>query len=589
MNANSEPVYILGISCFYHDSAAALIKDGVLVAAASEERFTRKKHDDGFPANAARFCLERAGITIEQVSYVGFYDKPLLKFERVLKSFVSTWPFGYIPFLKAIPSWLRTKLFTPRVIKAELGYIGPVYFAEHHMSHAASAFYVSPFKDAAVLTVDGVGEWATASWGRGMGSQITIEEEMHYPDSLGLFYSLVTHYLGFKPNDAEYKVMGLAPYGTPRYVDRLKRCITIHADGSTSIHPRIARHYYNVRGLERVLAHFLEIPPRTPESELEQIHKDIAASLQSLTNEAMVKMATYVRERTGAENLCMAGGVALNCVANSEILRTAGFKNMWIQPAAGDAGGALGAAFWIWHHVLGKPRSFEMRHCFWGPEWSDAYVEELLKQRGIPYDTYDPDTLVKKTAELIAGNEIVGWFQGRMEWGPRSLGARSILADARNKENWQRVNLKIKFRESFRPFAPSVLAERSAEYFDFPRESPYMLFTAPVRNDAVPAVTHVDKTARLQTVSKETPLFHELIAAFDKLTGCPVIINTSFNVRSEPIVCSPEDALDTFFKTDMDYLVLGTMLVDKKACGAFASDIDRAAHTVARRERTQFV
>ncbi len=606
MNINFKltgPTYVLGLSFFYHDSAAALVKDGQLIAAAHEERFTRKKHDDSFPNRAIAYCLKEAGIKEEQISYVAFYDKPLLKFERILTSFIKSWPYGCKMWLKAMPVWLKEKLWTKEAIRKNLaGYQGAIYFTEHHVSHAASSFFVSPFEKAAILTVDGVGEWATTTWGIGDKNKIELKQEIHFPDSLGLFYSIITYYLGFKPNSAEYKVMGLAPYGQPVYADLLKDLIEIYEDGSFKINSRVFKSYYELDGFEKELEKRFGFGKRKADDKLEQHHKDLAASLQVITNEAMVKMARYVQQKSKMENLCLAGGVALNCVANSEILKHSGFKNIFIQPAAGDAGGALGAAYYVWHQVLDRSRSFEMKHCFYGPQFSDEEIKSFIEQKNVKAERLGDEELFTRVAKLIADQAVIGWFQGRMEWGPRALGARSIIADARNKTNWQRVNLKIKFRESFRPFAPSVLEEDVSDWFDVPipklnrsltstplassRLGPqtmsgsgnlisgedlmsasgrYMLFTAQVKKDSIPAVTHLDGSARLQTVDKENnPRYHRLISEFKKLTGCPVIINTSFNVRGEPIVCTPEDAFNTFIKTDIDYLVLGNYLLDKK-------------------------
>ena len=561
----NDNTYILGISCFYHDSAAVLLKNGELVAAAQEERFTRKKNDDSFPKNAINFCLSWEGISADCISYVGFYDKPLLKFERIIESFVKSWPGDYNMFVKAVPMWLKDKLGIKNRIKKELGYSGAVYFCEHHMSHAASSFFVSPFNEAAILTVDGVGEWATTSFGLGKGNSIELVKQIDYPDSLGLFYSLFTHYLGFKSNSAEYKVMGLAPYGKPKYAEKLKKLLQIYNDGSFKLNRRYFKSFYSIEKIEKELAEIFGVKRRAPGEPLEQFHKDIAASLQVVTNEVMVKMANFIRKETSMENICLAGGVALNCVANSEILKKCGFKNIFIQPAAGDAGGALGAAYYVWNQVLGNARKFEMRHAFWGPCYSNREIEAFLKSKGTEYQFFSEQDLAEKIAKLIADQNVVGYLSGRMEWGPRALGARSILADPRNKENWQRVNLKIKFRESFRPFAPSVLNEDSLSYFNI-NNSPYMLFIANVKRDDIPAVTHVDGTARIQTVdSVSNPKYHNLLAEFKKLTGCPVLINTSFNIRGEPIVCSPEDAFNTFIKTDIDFLVLENFLIDKNS------------------------
>lgn len=562
----AKPFYILGISCLYHDSAAALLCDGRLVAAAQEERFSRKKQDDSFPVQAVQFCLSQAGITIDEVSAVGFYDKPLLKFERILSSFVDIWPYGYSSYMEAVPMWLRNKLWIKNTIRKELNYTGKIYFANHHLSHAASAFFVSPFDSAAIITIDGVGEWSTTSYGVGKGNVVNLHKEIDYPDSLGMFYSVITHFLGFKPNSAEYKVMGLAPYGVNRYGEQLSQLITVFEDGSFLLNKKYFRNLYDLASVEDKLEELFGFKKRSPGEPLEQHHKDLAASLQSLTNDIVVLIARHVQRETGMTDLCMAGGVALNCVANSEILRQTDFKRIFIQPAAGDAGGALGVAYCIWHMVMGKKERFEMTHAYWGPAYSDSVIKQFLDERELPYVEYkDDDTLTQDVAGLLDKGGVIGWLQGRMEWGPRSLGARSILADPRNKDNWQRVNLKIKFRESFRPFAPSVLLEHATEYFNFSGPSPYMLFVADVVKEGIPAVTHVDKTARLQTVSKEgSPLFYKLIQNFYDLTGCPVVINTSFNVRGQPIVCTPLDAFNTFMETDMDHLVMGRYMLDKQ-------------------------
>ena len=557
--------YILGISCYYHDSAAVLIKNGQLIAAAQEERFTRKKHDESFPANAIKFCLTYEGINIKDIYCVGFYDKPLLKFERIVEGFIKSWPQDYKMFIRAMPMWLKDKLWVKNKIKKELNYKGPIYFSEHHMSHAASTFFVSPFKEAAILTVDGVGEWATTAFGLGRGNKIDMIKEINYPDSLGLFYSFFTYYLGFKPNSGEYKIMGLAPYGRPIYEDKIRRLISVFSDGSFKLSPTIFKSFYETGNIEKKFENIFSQPRRSSSDKLEQFHKDIAASIQKITNEIMVTMANYIYKETGANSLCLAGGVALNCVANSHILKNTPFKKIFIQPAAGDAGGALGAAYYIWHQIFKNERNFVMEHANWGPKFSNEEIKEFLDKKDVEYKFMDYDQLLKTTADLVNKQNVIGWFQGRMEWGPRALGNRSILADPRNKENWQRVNLKIKFRESFRPFAPSVIQDYASEFFDFPFPSPYMLFVAGVKTDSIPAVTHVDKTARLQTVSsKSNPLYYRLLEEFRDLTGCPVLINTSFNIRGEPIVCTPEDAFSTFIKTDIDYLILGNFILDKE-------------------------
>jgi carbamoyltransferase len=558
---------ILGISCFYHDAAAAVIRDGQLVAAAQEERFTRKKHDASFPIHALRYCLTEAGITAQELDYVGFYDKPILKFERILLSAIATFPKGLLPFVTAMPVWLKEKLWIPQLIRSQVEYDGPILFSGHHHSHAASAFLVSPFQKAAILTIDGVGEWETTTYGIGENNDIRILRRIHFPHSLGLLYSAFTYYLGFKVNSAEYKVMGLAPYGTPRYYDLImSELLSPKEDGSYKM---AMRYFGYVDGLRMINEQFDKLfgrPPREPESVLEQFHKHVAASVQKVTNELMVRMARHLYAQTKTENLCLAGGVALNCVANSRILAETPFRNIFIQPAAGDAGGAVGVAYYIYNTILKNERNFRMEHAFLGPEYSDFEISSYLDGLGVPYRKLEGYDLLRETARLINEQNVVGWFQGRMEWGPRALGNRSILADARNPENQSKVNLKIKFRESFRPFAPAVIAEKSNDYFELDQSSPYMLLTAQVREDRrhIPAVTHVDGSARLQTVSKEqNPLFYELLNEFDRQTGCPVVINTSMNVRGEPIVCSPHDAFKCFIRTEMDYLVMGSYLLSK--------------------------
>jgi carbamoyltransferase len=559
---------ILGISCFYHDSAAALLKDGKLVAAAQEERFTRKKHDQDFPVNAVRYCLQEGRIQTKDLDYIGFYDKPFIKFERLLTTYIATFPRSLPSFLKSMPIWLKEKLWLPRKIREELGDKGELLFIEHHLSHAASAFLVSPFSEAAILTADGVGEWETTTTGMGSENTLTLNQSIHFPHSLGLLYSAFTYYLGFKVNSAEYKVMGLAPYGKPVYADLiLKNLVSLQNDGSFRLNMKYFGYDYGLTMTNKRFHELFGAPPREQESTLTQFHKDLAASIQYVTDEIMVRMTKNLYEKTKCENLCLAGGVALNCVSNSKILASSGFRNMFIQPAAGDAGGAVGAAFYIYNMLLNNKRTYSWSHNFLGPEYSDENIERVLKQLGIVYEKNTQQDILKKTAHFIADQNVVGWFQGRMEFGPRSLGARSILADARNPENFSRVNLKIKFRESFRPFAPTVMLEKMKDYFEFNQSSPHMLFVAQVRPDkrTIPAVTHVDGSARLQTITREDhPLFYDLISEFEGLTGCPVIINTSFNVRGEPIVCSPIDAIKCFFRTDMDYLVIGSFILDKR-------------------------
>lgn len=561
---------ILGVSCYYHDSAAALLVDGEVVAAAQEERFSRKRHDQDFPTHAVRYCLEEAGLSASDLDYVGFYDKPLLKFERILTTYVATWPRSYRSFLMATPLWLKEKLWTPHNLREHLtGYGGDILFTEHHMSHAASAFFASPFDEAAILTVDGVGEWATATWGVGRDTNVQLLHHIDFPHSLGLLYSAFTYFLGFKVNSAEYKVMGLAPYGEPRFTDLVfKELVHLMEDGSFWLNLDYFDYPHGLRMTGKKMEALFGIPTRQPESELEQVHKDIAASLQVVTEEIMVRMANHVHRETGLDRLCLAGGVALNCVANGRILREAPFKELYIQPAAGDAGGALGVAYQIHHAVAGKPRSKPMKDAYLGPAFDDAAIEAVVKRYGVKHRRLERDELLQETARLIDEQNVVGWFQGRMEFGPRALGNRSIIADARNADNRDKVNLAIKFRESFRPFAPSTLEESASEWFALNgTPSPYMLLVADVHENkrTIPAVTHVDGSARIQTVRRsENPLYYDLIKAFGDRTGCPVIINTSFNVRGEPIVCTPEEAFLCFMRTNMDHLVMGSFHLDKK-------------------------
>ncbi len=589
----SSTTYILGVSAYYHDSAACLIKDGQIIAAAQEERFTRKKHDFDFPANAIQYCLESAGVTAEQITYVGFYDKPLLKFERILLTYISYAPFGIRSFLKAMPIWLKQKLFIKWLILEHLpDFSGEVLFAQHHESHAASAFLPSPFRKAAILTMDGVGEWATSSYGHGHDNQIRLLGELHFPHSLGLLYSAFTYYVGFRVNSGEYKLMGLAPYGEPKYVDKIKgHLIDIKPDGSFKLNMS----YFNYcAGLTMTNARFHRLfggSPRKSESALTQRDMDLARSIQDVTEEIMLLMADYVYTETREPNLCLAGGVALNCVGNGKILRKSKFKNIWIQPAAGDAGGALGVALYIWHQFLGNPRtaddhSDKQRGSYLGPDFDEQTIQSFLEEGAYPYEKVDHKDLAVRVARLIADHNIIGFFQGRMEFGPRALGARSIIADARSEKMQSVLNLKIKFRESFRPFAPSVLDERKEEYFDISSSSPYMLLVAQlqegkvvtqskqshlsglnklkVKRSEVPAITHVDYSARLQTVDGVfNPIYYDVIKAFEALTDCPLIINTSFNIRGEPIVCTPEEAYRCFMCTDMDCLVLGDYILSK--------------------------
>ena len=587
---------ILGLSAFYHDSAAALIVDGRIVAAAQEERFTRKKHDAGFPAQAVEYCLNEAGLTAGQLDYVGFYDKPLLKFDRLLETYLAYAPAGFVSFARAMPAWLKQKLHLPREIRRRLhgAYQRRLVFTEHHESHAASAFFPSPFESAAILTIDGVGEWATASYGVGRGNRITLSHELRFPHSLGLLYSAFTYFCGFRVSSGEYKLMGLAPYGEPRFADEIRRHIVdVKPDGSL----RLNMEYFNYcAGLTMTSARMEQLfggPPRSPDDPITQREMDLAASVQQVTEEIVLRMAAHVHRQTGESNLCLAGGVALNCVANGRLLREGPFERIWIQPAAGDAGGALGVALFTWHQLLGNERAVNpddsMRGALLGPRFSDDQIRAVLDEHQARYTHYDDEAaLCGRVAVAIAGGAVVGWFQGRMEFGPRALGGRSIIGDARSSEMQSRMNLKIKFRESFRPFAPAVLHDRLSDYFDIrPGEpSPYMLLVAQVsaahhrtagdagmpqgldklkvlRSD-VPAITHVDYSARVQTVdAARHGRFHRLLETFASQTGTPVIINTSFNVRGEPIVCTPADAYRCFMATDIDLLVVEGFVLEK--------------------------
>lgn len=587
-------MYILGISCFYHDSAAALIKDGHIVAAAQEERFTRKKHDDNFPHGAVQFCLKQAGIDVGQIDYVAFYEKPLVKFERLLRTYFAYAPFGLNSFMKAIPQWIRKKLWMPELIMDSLkGFKGKIIYPEHHESHAAAAFFPSPYSEAAFLTIDGVGEWTTTSFGIGKGNQVTIDYEIHFPHSLGLLYSAFTYYTGFKVNSGEYKVMGLAPYGEPKYVDLIyKHIIDLKEDGSFKLN----MDYFNfAAGLTMTNDKFHQLfggPPREPETWMTQREMDLARSVQVVTEEIMMRIAKHIRKVTGQKRLCLAGGVALNCVANGKLLKEKVFDDIWIQPAAGDAGSALGAALFVWHQYLGNPRTCNetddtQQGSYLGPNYSDEYIDAFLKNKNIPHTKLTRPAMIDKISDALAQEKVVGWFQERMEFGPRALGSRSIIGDARSAKMQSVMNLKIKYRESFRPFAPSVLREKVDEYFDMNYDSKYMLLVADVKEEkripmteeqqklfgieklniprsGIPAVTHIDYSARIQTVHKDTHgAYYELIHAFYEKTGCPVIVNTSFNVRGEPIVCTPEDAFRCFMRTEMDYLVLGNYVLDK--------------------------
>jgi carbamoyltransferase len=584
---------ILGISCFYHDSAACLVRSGKIIAAVQEERFSRKKHDPRFPINAIKSCLKEAGITIEDVDHVVYYDKPFLTFERLLMSYLTVAPRGLRSWLEAMPLWLGQKLNIPKVIRRETGYKGDVLFTEHHEAHAASAFYPSPFDEAAILTMDGVGEWATASYGLGKGKDLALFKELHFPDSLGLLYSAFTYFTGFRVNSGEYKLMGLAPYGEPRYRDKiLSELVDLKEDGSI----RLDLSYFDfLGGLRMTNNRFSQLfggPPRKPETEITQREMDIAASIQSVTEEAVMKMARHVHKETNQRNLCLAGGVALNCVANGWVLREGPFENIWIQPAAGDAGGALGAALSVWHRYLGNERAKANGHdsqkgSYLGPAFANEEIEAFFDSKSYPYHGLNADNRSRIIAEQINQGKIVGYMAGRMEFGPRALGARSILGDPRREDTQTVMNLKIKYRESFRPFAPSVLEEKAAEYFDIDKPSPYMLLVADVKAEIrhpqplkdgmpmlerlkakrsdIPAVTHLDYSARLQSVNKrDKPDYHAVISEFEKLTGCAVIVNTSFNVRGEPIICTPEDAYRCFMRTEMDVLVIENCMLFKE-------------------------
>lgn len=588
---------ILGISALYHDSAAALIVDGKIVAAAQEERFTRKKHDSAFPKKAIEYCCREAEITHDEIDYVAFYEKPYLKFERLLETYVAYAPKGFTSFRQAMPVWLREKLHTRRVIRKGLGkkYDGPIVFLEHHEAHAGSAFFPSPFDEAAILTVDGVGEWATSTIGVGQGNKIKILQEQRFPHSLGLLYSAFTYYCGFQVNSGEYKLMGLAPYGNPAYVDKIKEhLLDIKEDGSF----RMDMQYFNYcEGLTMTGKKFDKLfgrPPRKGETELDQFYADVAASVQQVTEELMLAMARHAKKITGKNKLCLAGGVALNCVANGEILREGPFDEIWIQPAAGDAGGALGAAQVVWFHYLNNERVAggvgDQGNSWLGPAFGLNETKEFLDQEGAVYEVCADETeLCEMVAQLIADENVIGWFQERMEFGPRALGARSILGDARSEKMQRTMNLKIKFRESFRPFAPVILREKVDEYFkmDPNQDSPYMLLVAPLdeskrtklnekdslleglkklnqKRSVVPAITHVDMSARVQTVDERHNAYYKLVKTFYRNEGSPVLINTSFNVRGEPIVCTPENAFRCFMGTNMDVLVLGQVILRKE-------------------------
>ena len=573
-------MYILGLSCFYHDAAACLLRDGQIVAAAEEERFSRKKHDSGFPDHAVRYCLEAGGITADELDYVVFYEKPMLKFERIAASYAATFPRSRGVFVRAMRSWLGEKLWVRGHIRRRLGFGGPILFGEHHLSHAASAYFPSPYADAAIVTADGVGEWDSATVGIGHGLKVELTEEIHYPHSLGLLYSAFTAYLGFEVNEGEYKVMGMAAYGQPKYVDEVRRLIDLKPDGSFRLDMRYLGYHHSLRSYNQA---FVELfgPPRTMDTDLDPKYMDIAASIQAITEEAMLGLARRARELSGSKNLCMAGGVALNVLANARVLREAGFDNLWVQPAAGDSGGCIGAATYLYHTVLGREQRSTMDHAYLGPGYSNETIHTLLNELDVPFIQLADHKIAPTVARILADGNIIGWFQGRMEFGPRALGARSILANPTEPGMKDKINAKIKHRELFRPFAPSVLREAASTYFDFDgrnpdRESPFMLLVARVLQDKarlVPAITHADGTARVQTVGREqNPLYYSLIEEFGKLTGVPVLVNTSFNVRGEPIVCTPAEAFNSFSHTDLDYLVMGNALIpaaSKRKLGAY--------------------
>ena len=592
---------ILGISAFYHDSAAALVEDGRITAAAQEERFTRKKHDSGFPAHAVDYCLGHCGAALEDIDFVAFYDKPFLKFERLLETYVAFAPKGFLSFRTAMPVWLKEKLFQKTLLRNKLAKHAPEFdwenrllFTEHHQSHAASAFYPSPFEKALILTMDGVGEWATTSLGRGDGNRVEMMKEIHFPHSLGLLYSAFTYYTGFKVNSGEYKVMGLAPYGDPRFAQAiLDNLIDVKADGSFRLDLSYFDYCTGLRMTNDKFHALFGAPPRDPESLLTQRDMDLAASIQAVTEEVVLRLGRAGAAETGYRDLCLAGGVALNCVANGRLLREGCFDHIWVQPAAGDAGGALGAALAAYHHFQGRPRTLDgamdsMHGALLGPDFPQDEIERRLTAAGARFTTVSDQAVIADTADALSTGKAVGWFQGRMEFGPRALGARSILGDPRRPEMQKTLNLRVKFRESFRPFAPSVLREDVADWFEIDADSPYMLMVADVKKEhrvemtadeealfgidklnvprsTIPAVTHVDYSARIQTVHAESnPRYHALISAFKEKTGCPVIVNTSFNVRGEPIVCTPEDAFRCFMGTDIEILVAGNCYLRKE-------------------------
>ncbi len=570
-------MYILGISCFYHDSSAALLKNGQVVAAAQEERFSRKKHDTRFPKNAIKWCLEKEGIGIEDIKYIGFYEKPFLKFERVLSQHLEMFPKSLKTFVSSLPSWINEKLRVPKIIKKELGYKGPILFVEHHLSHAASAFLVSPFKKSAILTIDGVGEWNTTTYGVGEENEITLQKSIDFPHSLGLLYSTITAYLGFSVNNSEYKVMGLSPYGIMDreknvFYKKLKQIIDVKNDGSYRLDLSYFKYHYADRMPSDKLCKLLGGPVRVGESALTDRHRDIAAALQMVTEDIITKILQHIHKETNCENLVMAGGVALNSVYNGKILRQTPFKNIWIQPDAGDGGTSLGVAVYIWHTILENPREEPYKNSYLGPSFTNNEIRTYLDKNEITYKSFvNNEELVEETAKLIHKDNVIGWFQGEMEWGPRALGSRSILSNATNRDMQEILNLKVKHREKFRPFAPVVCADDALTYFDcddpVPEPTDYMLMVYPVREEwreKIPAVTHVDGSGRLQTVRrKQNKLYYDLIKKFGEYSGIPILINTSFNIRGEPIVCTPHDAYRCMMGTGIDYLVMGIFLIKR--------------------------
>ena len=591
---------ILGISAFYHDSAACILKNGEIIAAAQEERFTRVKHDQSYPYNAIEFVLKYSKLKIYDIDQIVFFEKPFLKFERLLETYVAFAPKGFVSFSKAMPIWIKEKLFQKNLLLEKLKSHGKnfkpdekIFFSDHHLSHASSAFFPSPFEEAVVLTADGVGEWATTTVAIGYKNKLEIKKELHFPHSLGLLYSAFTYYTGFKVNSGEYKLMGLAPYGNPIYTDKVKKLIDIKKDGTFRLNQKYFNYATGLTMTNNLFNNLFGQKPRNPKKEnITQFHMDIAASIQEVTEEIMIKLAKSIREEYGLKNLCLAGGVALNCVANGKILQKNIFENIWIQPAAGDAGGSLGAALALWHIEQGNKRRINlndaMNGSYLGGEYSQNEIEKELNNIGAIFQTYNYEDLIENTSEFISQEKAVGWFQGRMEFGPRALGARSILADPRSDKMQKNLNLKVKFRESFRPFAPSILREELSNWFEMDVDSPYMLLVANIDEDkriqmskeqnnlfgieklnikrsSIPAVTHVDYSSRIQTVSKKTnKIFYDLISKFKEKTGCPIVINTSFNVRGEPIVCTPTDAFKCFMGTNLDYLIIGNCILDKK-------------------------